>query len=88
MRFNHHYILKNLAGESILVYQNESEVNYSKVITLNEIGTLIVQDLMEDHTYEEIVNHILNEYEINEETAKKDCENFIEKLKSLGVVDD
>ncbi len=88
MFFDHHYILKNLAGESILVYQNESEVNYSKVISLNEIGTLIVQDLMEDCSFEEIVNHILDVYEIDKETARSDCENFINKLKTLGVVDD
>ena len=41
MKINEHYMLKEVAGEFMLVYQDENNVDFSKVITLNELGNLM-----------------------------------------------
>ena len=86
MKYNNSYVLKSLAGETILVFQSEEQVNFSKIITLNEIGKLIVEGLQNSLSKEEIVNKLLEEYEIDRATVEADVEEFVNKLLELGVV--
>ena len=86
MKYNKNYVLKSLAGETILVYQSEEQVNFSKIITLNEIGSLIIEGLQIGSTKEEIVVTILGEYDIDRETVEADYDEFVAKLLELGVV--
>ena len=86
MKYNNNYVLKELAGDTILVYQNENEVNFSKIITLNDVSVVILKSLQEGLSQDKIVERILSEYEIDKETVANDVEEFIKKLLELGVV--
>ena len=86
MKYNKNYVLKNLAGEKILVFQSEEQVNFSKIITINEIGEIIILGLQNGKEKEEIVSSILGEYEIDRETVSKDYDEFLAKLIEIGVV--
>ena len=86
MKYNKDYVLKKLAGETILVFQSEEQVNFSKIITINEIGEIIVLGLQTGFSKEEIVRSILAEYEIDEATVSADFDEFVAKLLEIGVV--
>ena len=86
MKYNKNYVLKKLAGETILVFQSEEQVNFSKIITINEIGEIIVLGLQKGFSKEEIVRSILAEYEIDEATVSADFDEFVAKLLEIGVV--
>lgn len=86
MKFSKNYVVKHLANDIILVHQDEYNVDFSKIITLNEIGLLIINKIQEGLNLEEITNCITKEYDIDEATAKKDAEEFINKLIELGIV--
>ena len=86
MKYNKNYVLKKLAGETILVFQSEEQVNFSKIITINEIGEIIVLGLQKGFAKEEIVSSILAEYEIDEATVSADFDEFVAKLLEIGVV--
>lgn len=88
MRYNSNYVLKKLAGETILVYQSEEQVNFSKIITVNEIGEIIILGLQEGKGKEEILNTILSTYEVEAEIASKDYDEFVAQLVKIGVVID
>lgn len=88
MKVNEHYVVKVLAGEPILVHQDEHNVDFSKVITLNETGLLIFQKIKEGADLDETVKAITEEYDIDEKTARSDAMAFIDKLKKMGVVHD
>ena len=88
MKYNNSYVLKKLAGETILVYQSEEQVNFSKIITVNEIGEIIIQSLQEGKGKEEILNTILSTYEVEEEVASRDYDEFVAQLVKIGVVID
>ena len=70
----------------MLVYQDASNVDFSKVITLNELGVLIFKAVGEGKNEEDIVAAILKEYDIDEETVRKDVTEFIKKLKELEII--
>lgn len=87
MKINEHYMLKEIAGEFMLVYQDETNVDFSKVITLNELGAFIFKAVSNGLNEEEIVKAILKEYEgAPEEVVKEDVASFVNKLKELKIV--
>lgn len=88
MKLNEHYVLKEVAGEYMLVYQDATNVDISKVITVNEVGAFIIKGAGENKSEEDIVNDILKEYQVEEEIVRKDVHEYIEKLKELKIVHD
>lgn len=61
----------------------------SKLHNFNQVGTKIWQLLEGGITVPEITKHICQEYEVKEEEAKRDIEEFINKLikKKMVVVE-
>ncbi len=53
---------------------------------LNEVASIIIEEIKKSKNFEEIKAKIIETYEITEEKAEKDTQDFIEQLKNLGVV--
>lgn len=88
MKLNKNYVVKHLADEIILVHQDEFNVDFSKIITLNEIGLLIINKLDEGLNVEQIADCIVEEYEVDRPTALEDAKAFVKKLLELGIIDE
>ena len=88
MRINSRYKLRNLAGESVLFLQGEVDGETSKLMTFNEASVLLWNNFCnKDFETEDIVNFILSEYDIDEQTARKDAQEWVEDLRKNGVLD-
>ena len=88
MRINSRYKLRNLAGESVLFLQGEVDGETSKLMTLNEASVLLWNNFCnKDFETEDVVNFILSEYDIDEQTARKDAQEWVEVLRNNGVLD-
>ena len=88
MKLCDNYVMKNLANETILVHQDEKNVDFSKIINLNEIAVFIINKIQEGLNTLEICKAITKEYDIDEKTAKEDTENFIKKLLELEIINE
>ncbi|WP_457642251.1 HPr-rel-A system PqqD family peptide chaperone [Persephonella sp.] len=54
--------------------------------TVNQTGLLILKDLKEGKSQEEIIKDITENFEISEEEAERDLIDFIEKLRSYRLI--
>lgn len=88
MKYNESYVVKNLADEIVLVHQDEYNVDCSKIITLNEVALFIIDKIKEGFSDTQIIEALLKEYDVDEETATNDVEIFINKLIELGIVNE
>ncbi len=88
MKYNESYVVKNLADEIVLVHQDEYNVDCSKIITLNEVALFIIDKIKEGFSDTQIIEALLKEYDVDEETATNDVETFINKLIELGIVNE
>lgn len=88
MKINKEFILREIAGEYIFVPVGTTALEFNGLITINEIGVLIWQELQKGSEVSSIVNKILEEYEIDEETAHKDVNEFITYLKEKNIVEE
>lgn len=87
MRIKQEFILREIAGEYILVPIGTTALDFNGLITVNEVGALIWKCLLEEKTFDEIVASILNEYEIDEQTASEDVLEFIKYLQNNNIVE-
>lgn len=88
MKYNESYVVKNLADEIVLVHQDEYNVDCSKIITLNEVALFIIDKIKDGFSDTQIIEALLKEYDVDEETATNDVETFINKLIELGIVNE
>ena len=86
MNLNKDFILRNIAGESILVATGSATQDFNGMITLNEVATFILENIDECETEEVLVEKVLEEFEIDEETAKNDVREFLDQATKLGII--
>lgn len=81
------FVFKEMANESILIELVNNVVNMDKVITLNELGTFIYNQLQESKNIKQLVLAITSEFEIDIETATKDLNEFIAHAISSKILE-
>ena len=69
-------------GEMVLL-DMESE-NY---FGLDEVGTAIWQAMQEDGLLQNVLETLLEQYDVEEEVLKKDLSDFVEKLVESGLLE-
>lgn len=77
---------REIGGESFLIPLGKTVYTYNGIFTLTELGAFIWDILPQAETPEDILNKVLEEYDVDIETAKKDIDAFLEKLKSMGIL--
>ena len=81
------FMLRNVAGNNIVVAVGEASKHFSGVITLNETGAFLWNLLTVETTKEELLKSLLNEYDISEEVASRDIDAFLKKLKDNKIIE-
>jgi len=80
------FVLKEVAGESIVVSTDSDAVDFSGMLVLNNAGTFLFHLLQKECSIDELVAKMLEKYDIDEKTARKDCLEFVEKLSKNNVL--
>ena len=86
MKVKDDFLLRNVAGSNIVVPIGEGSLNLSGVITLNEVGAFLWEKLSADTTQEELVRALLDEYDVDEATAREDIQEFLDTLIRGGIL--
>lgn len=88
MKANQNFIHREIAGEQLLIPVGEAALKLHGMITVTETGLLLWQTLQNDCTEDQLVAAILKEYDVDEATARKDVAEFVEKLRSLSILEE
>ena len=86
MRRNTNFILREIAGENILVATGKAAEVFNGMITLNEVASFIWKNIDECKTVDKLIASILDEFDIDDETARRDIESFTAELIRIGMV--
>lgn len=70
-------------SNSGFLFDHETGMTY----TLNETGQYIFRGLQDGKDMDEILQGMLDEFEINESTARNDLDDYFRQLKDLGIVE-
>ena len=86
MRLNSDYVLREIAGDYVLVPTGEAVAKFNGLFGVSEVGARILELLPECTDEASVVSRIVDEYDIDEETAKKDVEEFIADLREKEII--
>lgn len=86
MKIQGDFILREIAGERILIPVGETALNVKGMISLTESGALLWERLQTECTEDDLVRAILEEYDVDRETAKADVMSFLEQLRALDLL--
>lgn len=88
MKIKEGYLLRTVAGSNIVVPIGEGAIDFSGVITLNEVGAFLWRALEDGASKEELVKKLTAEYEVDDATASADIDAFIARLREASLLDD
>ena len=86
MKINGELILREIAGESILIPVGETALRLSGMITLTESGALLWKRLQTECSEEELVDAVLEAYDTDRAAAQADVQAFLGQLRQLELL--
>lgn len=87
MKINNNFILRKIAGESILIPTWTTTQNFNGLISLNGMATFIWENLGKVDSVDDLINLVLDEYDVDYDTAKTDIQEFVKSLQQVGIVE-
>ena len=81
MKIEESFILREIAGDYVVV------PTFNGLITINGTGAYLWEQLSEERTIEELAKSVCQEYEVDEESARRDTEEFVELLRRYEILE-
>ena len=86
MKLKDGFFMRQIAGQTV-VLPGGDVLDLNMMITLNETGAFLWERLNEETTTEALVAALLSEYDVDNETAQKAVEAFVQKLNDHGFLE-
>ena len=86
MKLEKEFVLRELAGDYVIIPVGKTVIEFNGLITVNEVGVSIWNMLQNEVTFDQIVQGILNEYEVEESVAREDIREFLDQLIDGGIL--
>ena len=86
MRIEKEFVLREIAGDYIIIPTGKTALEFNGLITVNEVGVSLWKMLQQDVTVEDLVKGILDEYDVEESVAREDIQEFLDILVKGGIL--
>ncbi len=88
MRIKKGFELREVCGEAIIVAHGLENIDFSKIINLNESAAYLWRSVEgKDFDASTLASLLTEEYEVDEATALRDAEKVIEDWRSAGLAE-
>ncbi len=88
MKIKSGFAKRKIADSNIVVPVGKATNDFNGMITLNESGSFFWDCLTSDTSVDEVVKKVTSEYDIDENTARKDIENFVDMLRNNNLLEE
>lgn len=86
MRIKNGFVLREVAGQVMVIATGEASKNFHGMIKLNSTGKDIWQGLQAGKTVEEIAKELQDKYQVEYAKAEDDTKEFLAKMLEMGFV--
>ena len=88
MKINENFLLRDVAGQKVVLPVGEAAERFNGMIRLNETGIYLWTLLEQDTSEDALLSAMLSEYDIDENTARADINRFVETLRKAGILEE
>ncbi len=87
MKIKNGFVVRDIAGQSVVVALGAASKIFNGMIRLNETGKFIWSKLSEGCDREDLIAAMLAEYDIDRDTVVQDVDRFIDTLKGANILE-
>ena len=87
MKTKQGFNLRQICGEHILLAEGKENIDFSNIISLNETAAFLWQQLTDkEFTPEDMAQLLVENYEVDQETALSDARTLAAEWQKAGIV--
>lgn len=87
MKINPNYIAKTIVDETVIVPTGNAVQYFNGLISTNTVAGFIWQNMETCASPKEMVDLVLENFEVDEKTADTDVRGFLNTLKEVGMIE-
>ncbi|KAB5607394.1 PqqD family protein [Bifidobacterium jacchi] len=86
MRLKDGFVLRDVAGQTVVIATGEASEHFHGMIKLNDTGKAIWQGLAAGKTEAEIASDLTHDFDVDESRAASDVKAFVERMNEQGFL--
>lgn len=86
MKISDQFVLRNVAGDHLLIPTGPAALDIKGLILLSESGALLYDKLKDGCEKEALVEALTAEYAVTAQEAARDTEAFLEQMRRLHIL--
>lgn len=86
MKIKDSFMIKKILDDYVVIPTGEEMVNFDAMITLNETGAFLWEQLSQDKTQEQLCDALCAEYEVERDQVEQDVQDFVDMLVKAQVL--
>ena len=88
MRAKTGFNLRTVCGENIIVAEGEENIDFSNIISMNESSAYLWKNIQaKQFSIADLVDLLMQEYDVDEPTATNDVKALVEQWKQAGIIE-
>ncbi len=87
MKIKEGFVLRNVVGESIVMPTGDNIAKFDGAVVLNEVSAFVFEKLQHPVCRADLLAAVLDEFEVDADTAAKDLDALLRKLSTLDMLD-
>ena len=82
------FVLRDVVGEKILMPVGDNITKFNGTVLLNTVSAFVWEKLQEPALKEDLLQAILDKFDIDKETASRDLDRLLDKFTELGILEE
>ena len=89
MKIKQGFILHRIGDDYIIMQDGSSNVDFSKVISLNQTSAMLWQEIENtEFDTDSVTEALTSRYDVDNESARRDAQKFIDSLDREGIIEE
>ena len=89
MRIKEGFVLRTIRNNHVVIGEGIDQVNFNRMLNLNDPAAYLWKKAIgKDFTTGELVNYLLERYDVSEDIAREDSSAWVETLKAQGIIEE
>ena len=87
MKIKDGFVLRNVIDEHMIMPTGENIAEFTGAVVLNEVSAMLYKLLEKSTSREDLLTAMLNQYDVDEETASTDLDEILETFEQIGLLE-
>ena len=88
MKMKSGFVMREVAGQYVVIAIGEASKTFHGMIKLNSTGKDIWEGLEKGFEEQQIVDLLMDKYQVSQEQVREDVQEFLKQLTEVGILAD